>query len=165
MQPYDARSHEWHERKRFVLIIGAIITGLVTIALANAADQTCQPTPPDQLGPMYKAGAPMRTKVGTGHVLQGVVRSSRTCQPLPEALIEIWLAGPHGRYDDAYRASIIADDAGRYRFESHVPGGYFGRPPHIHMRVSAANHRVLVTQHYPQQGQTQATLDLVLQPQ
>jgi protocatechuate 3,4-dioxygenase beta subunit len=43
--------------------------------------------------------------------------------------------------------------------------GYAGRPPHIHIRVTAAGHRTLVTQHYPAAGQATATFDLVLRPQ
>jgi hypothetical protein len=38
----------------------------------------------------------VRTAVGRGHVLWGVVRSARGCLPLGGARIEIWLAGPAG---------------------------------------------------------------------
>lgn len=125
----------------------------------------CPPTREDQLGPFYKPDAPMRSKVGTGYVLQGVVRAAGTCQPLPGALVELWMAGPDGRYQDAYRARLQADKMGHYRFESHIPAGYYGRPPHIHIRVSAAGYQVLVTQHYPPDGQQEARFDLVLRPQ
>ena len=151
----------------FQLLLGGIVAWLMISSGLVAADRhvTCQPTPPDQLGPFYQPGAPMRTKVGEGYVLQGVVRSSTTCQPLAEALIEVWLAGPDGRYSDAYRASLKPNQEGHYQFESPVPVGYAGRPPHIHIRVTAAGHRTLVTQHYPAAGQTTATFDLVLRPQ
>ncbi|WP_448593615.1 dioxygenase family protein [Thermoflexus hugenholtzii] len=126
--------------------------------------EACAPTPPDALGPFYRPGAPVRSKVGEGFRLEGVVRSSRGCRPLPGARIEFWLAGPDGRYADAYRATVFADERGAYAFESHFPPSYGGRPPHIHIRVTAEGHRVLVTQYYPQPGQTQGQFDLVLVP-
>jgi protocatechuate 3,4-dioxygenase beta subunit len=79
-------------------------------------------------------------------------------------MIELWLAGPDGGYDDAHRATVRADSKGRYRFESDAPPPYFGRPPHIHLRVSAKGYQTLVTQHYPEQGAKNASFDLVLVP-
>jgi protocatechuate 3,4-dioxygenase beta subunit len=145
-----------------------ILTGMVVLALGMTASAagagTCTPTAPDQLGPFYKPGAPVRSSVGTGYVLTGVVRSSGDCAALPGARVELWLAGPDGGYDDAHRATVIADRKGAYRFESTVPPPYFGRPPHIHIRVSAGGHRALVTQHYPEQGAKEGVFDLVLAP-
>jgi catechol 1,2-dioxygenase len=43
-----------------------------------------------------------------------------------------------------------------------VPVSYGGRPPHIHLRVTAPGYEELVTQHYPERGQRKATFDLVL---
>lgn len=136
---------------------------LITLtSLSQAA--TCKPTEPDMLGPFYKANAPIRSSVGKGYVLQGTVRSSKDCTPISKAAIEFWLAGPEGRYDDAHRAMVIADAAGAYRFESNVPQPYDGRPPHIHIRVSAMGFAMLVTQHYPEPGKNRAQFDLVLVP-
>ena len=103
--------------------------------------------------------------MGEGYVLQGVVRSAANCQPLANAMVEFWLAGPDGRYGDAYRAHVLSEETGHYSFESHPPPPYSGRPAHIHLRVTAAGHRPLVTQHYPTADQQQATFDLVLVPQ
>ena len=128
-----------------ILVVGFLI-------LYTPIHAACPPTQRDALGPFYKPNAPMRSKVGTGYVLQGVVQSAVTCQPLPGALVELWMAGPDGRYQDAYRARLKAEKTGHYRFESHIPVGYYGRPPHIHIRVTAAGHQVLVTQHYPPAG-------------
>lgn len=125
---------------------------------------TCEPTVPDMLGPFYERDAPVRNSVGEGYVLSGTVRSSEGCSPIPEARIEFWLAGPGGEYGDEYRATVIANENGAYQFESNVPPGYSGRPPHIHIRVTAPGFQELVTQHYPQQGQTEASFDLVVQP-
>jgi protocatechuate 3,4-dioxygenase beta subunit len=130
-------------------------------ALVHAAG-VCAPTRADALGPFYTPNAPVRSAVGRGFVLSGAVRSARDCRVLAQARVEFWLAGPAGQYADAWRATVIADRDGRYRFESHVPPPYGGRPPHIHVRVSAVAHQVLVTQYYPKRGETEARFDLVL---
>lgn len=130
----------------------------------SAYAATCVPTEEDALGPFYKSNAPVRSIVGKGYVLQGVVRSSTDCAVLPGAVIELWLAGPDGGYDDAHRATIIADASAAYRFESNVPPPYYGRPPHIHLRVSAKGFRTLVTQHYPVSNKNTAVFDIVIVP-
>ena len=130
----------------------------------DATAGSCKPTEPDDLGPFYKPGAPMRRTVGRGYVLAGTVRSARDCAPIEGAAVELWLAGPDGGYGDAYRATVIADGKGAYRFESHVPPPYYGRPPHIHLRVSARGFDTLVTQHYPEEGRRNGTFDVVLVP-
>lgn len=133
-------------------------------ALQDAGAATCTPTEADLLGPFYKPDAPLRASVGKGYVLQGVVRSAGDCGPVPGARIEFWLAGPDGEYDDAYRATVIADASAAYRFESFIPPRYYGRPPHIHLRVSAKGFKTLVTQHYASDGRVSAVFDIVLVP-
>ena len=125
----------------------------------------CEPTQPDMLGPYYVPDAPVRTSVDTGgYVTSGNVLSTGTCQPIPGARIELWLADAGGNYDDAHRATVLAGEGGEYSFESNFPGLYENRPPHIHVRVTAPGYAELVTQHYPEAGQTEANFDLVLQP-
>jgi protocatechuate 3,4-dioxygenase beta subunit len=131
-------------------------------AAAGGGPAKCKPTQPDMLGPFYEPGAPVRTSVGSGYVLSGAVLAAEECKPIPNAHIEFWLANPRGDYDDAHRATVFADQRGRYRFESNVPVSYGGRPPHIHVRVRAAGYEELVTQHYPERGQRKANFDLVL---
>jgi catechol 1,2-dioxygenase len=122
----------------------------------------CKPTQPDMLGPFYEPGAPVRTSVGSGYVLSGAVLAAEECKPRPKARIEFWLASPMGGYDDAHRATVFAGQGGKYRLESNVPDSYDGRPPHIHVRVTASGYEELVTQHYPERGQRKANFDLVL---
>ena len=149
--------------KRFFRPLRAAVVALAGLVAAGAsAQEALRPTPSDALGPFYKPGAPLRSSVGQGYVLSGRVLSARDGSALPGAVLELWLAGPDGDYADDYWASILADAEGRYRFTSHVPGPYAGRPPHLHLRVSAAGHETLVTQHYPQRGRREATFDLVL---
>jgi protocatechuate 3,4-dioxygenase beta subunit len=140
----------------------ALAAFLAAIPASLAGAQALRPTPADALGPFYKPGAPLRASVGRGYLLSGRVLSSRDGSPLPGAVLELWLAGPDGEYADAWRATLQADEAGRYRFSSHLPVPYAGRPPHIHLRVSAPGHRTLVTQHYPRAGDREAVSDLVL---
>lgn len=146
------------------VIFAALAAALLLAPLNEAQAASCAPTAEDMLGPYYEPGAPVRDRVGTGYVLAGVVRSAKDCAPIPAAMVELWLAGPDGGYDSAYRAVIIAGSAGNYRFESHAPPPYFGRPPHIHLRVSAKGFRTLVTQHYPEKGKKEGVFDLVLVP-
>jgi len=146
----------------FSILLALTFLFFIQEKVANAA--VCVPTIEDQLGPFYKPNAPMRSSVGKGYVLQGIVRSSKDCGPLPGASIELWLAGPDGGYDDAHRATIVADKSGSYRFESNVPLAYYGRPPHVHLRVSAKGFVTLVTQHYPIAGKSDAVFDIVLVP-
>jgi protocatechuate 3,4-dioxygenase beta subunit len=134
------------------------------LSRSTRSDTKCEPTPADYLGPFYKAGAPVRSRVGKGYQLTGHVISSADCTPIAEATIELWLTGPDGSYDDDHRATIFSNDSGQYQFESNLPPGYSGRPPHIHIRVSANGFRTLVTQHYPEAGHQTGEFDLVLVP-
>ena len=124
----------------------------------------CEPTQSDMLGPYYEPDTPVRTSVDSGYLMSGNVLSAGGCEPIPGTRIEFWLANAEGNYDDAHRATVPTGDGGEYRFESNFPGPYENRPPHIHIRVTAPGHQELVTQHYPEAGQTEATFDLVLQP-
>jgi protocatechuate 3,4-dioxygenase beta subunit len=125
------------------------------------AQPRCTPTTPDMLGPYYTPNAPERARTGKGLVVSGTVRAA-DCRPLPGAVIEWWSANTQGSYDDEHRAMQRADDEGRYRYETDFPGRYPGRPPHLHLKITAAGHRPLVTQIYPSPGQTSITTDLVL---
>lgn len=151
----------------FRLTRTVLLVALVFSAAAppvTGAPATCVPTRPDALGPFYTPGAPLRSRVGSGYVLTGVVRTAAGCGSIAGARLEFWMAGPEGQYADAYRATVVADAAGAYRFESHVPVPYASRPPHIHIRATAPGHQILVTQHYPPAGSASGTFDLVLVP-
>jgi protocatechuate 3,4-dioxygenase beta subunit len=144
---------------------GCASLALFAVTVAGAAPEwQCRPTPADALGPFYQPNAPVRASVGQGYVLSGVVKSAQNCAPIAGARIEFWLAGPSGDYDDDHRATVVADRAGAYRFESNYPPRYSSRPSHIHLKVSAPGFKTLVTQHYPKEKTSQGTFDLVLAP-
>ena len=159
----DAITLEIQLRAAYSAELGATFSAVV-LSMAAQPVADCAPTRPDALGPFYVPNAPMRDSVGSGYVLSGTVRAAGSCAPIPEAQVEFWLANPSGVYDDDHRATMLAGPEGEYRFESHPPPPYTGRPPHIHIRVSAPGYRTLVTQQYPQPGETEATFDLVLIP-
>ena len=138
-----------------VLLIGASTT-------APAQDRACTPTAPDMLGPFYKPNAPERSRTGTGIVVTGAVRSAKGCAALPGARVEWWSADERGEYRDDLRATQHADAQGRFTYETVSPGRYPGRPPHLHVRISAPGHKTLVTQLYPKPEQRSITTDFVL---
>lgn len=141
------------------LALVALLLGLPETAAPQPA---CSPTRADMLGPFYEPGAPERTTTGRGLVVSGAVRSAQGCAGLPGARLEWWSANASGEYDGAHRATQRVGGDGRYRYETSVPGRYPGRPPHVHVRVSAPGHRTLVTQLYPRDGQTEIQMDFVL---
>lgn len=146
----------------FLLLAGFPVAGLATTAGAN---YRCQPTAWDEIGPFYRPNAPARTKIGTGYLLSGTVRSAVDCSPIANARIEVWQAGPAGTYDDAHRATLVSDRQGRYRLETSTPRPYGSRPPHIHLLVDVRGFEGVITQHYPQKGATAGRFDLVLVPE
>lgn len=141
------------------------------------------PTPRTIEGPLYVAGAPVehgfarlddgRDTNGQTLIMHGTVHGADG-QPLPGAQVEVWHCDTRGFYshfdptglqsDFNMRRTIIADDQGRYKFQSILPSGYgvppgspteklltaLGRhgqrPAHIHLFVSAPDHRKLTTQ-------------------
>ena len=147
---------------------------------------TAQPTPearsdhdlPDEvklteaniLGPFYRTKAPFRGKVsppmseGVTMAVAGRVWSFDTKRPLSNAVLDVWQADHHGRYDNddrsnppapdvfVNRARVGVDETGFYEFETIHPGRYLNgpkyRPAHIHFRINAPGHRELVTQLY-----------------
>lgn len=143
------------------LAVLVLLAAALAVPTGSTGASRCAPTRADQLGPFYESGAPVRSKVGSGYVLRGRVLST-SCRPIFRARVEMWLANPQAEYDDAHRATLFTRRDGSYRFESNRPPGYSGRPPHIHVRVSARGYRTLVTQHYPRAGRTSAVFNLVL---
>ena len=123
-----------------------------TPACADSSDIT----PPQTAGPFFKPRSPERKSLlepgiqGSRIVLEGNVRSTE-CKPVQGALVDIWQADESGAYDNTgykLRGHQFADGAGRYRFETIVPGLYPGRTRHFHVRVQAPNRPVLTTQLY-----------------
>ena len=107
---------------------------------------------------------PVRSVVGQGHVLTGMVRSSAGCAPVAGAKLVFWLAGPNGDYDDDHTATVFADSTGAYRFESNYPAFYGAGGPHIHLSISAPGYRRVETELFPYCGQTEGVFEPILAP-
>lgn len=155
----------------FFTVWYAAVVALAFFAQSARAEE-CAPTQPDMLGPFYISGMPVLEdinrfgKPGEPIEVSGLVRSAAPgFSPITGARVEVWQTdgdgdyhphdnGARADYDDSrldMRGTVVSDADGRFSFRSVVPGGYgtfFNRPKHFHYRISAAGHRVLVTQHY-----------------
>ena len=151
---------------RGALSLSVTLSGIALLASAagSAVSATCKPTPDDGAGPFSRVTPPMRAKIGTGHVLTGVVLSALDCKPIRGARVEFWQANRQGVYTRASSGAVVTNAAGRFRYEGPRPVSYSGRSPHIHIRVVARNHEVLVTRYEPR-GRSRGTIRLVLRPQ
>lgn len=157
-------------RRRDLLLKCAALGGLrvaapLTLAQSLAAFETAEqqeaaprrPTPWGELGPFYKRKAPGDPHLrragdpGLPIAVSGAVFNTRG-EALLGATIEIWQADHHGLYDlDGYRfrAMLASDAAGKYAFDSIMPGHYPARVcQHIHYVVKAPGHKPLTTQLY-----------------
>ena len=142
----------------------ALAAGAGAVSPAPAAPG-CPPTLHDGAGPFGRGAPPLRAKIGTGHVLTGVVLSSVDCSPLAGARVHLWQANRRGEYVRSGSGTVVTDRAGRFRFEGPRPVSYEGRPPHIHLRVVAAEHELLVTRYVARPGVRRGSVRLVLRPQ
>ena len=97
-------------------------------------------------------------------MLTGVVISAATCKPLAGAQVQFWQSNAKGQYTLPLSATVITDRAGRFRFEGPYPASYEGRPPHIHVRVVARGHLVLLARYEPLPGAHRGSVRFVLEP-
>jgi protocatechuate 3,4-dioxygenase beta subunit len=141
--------------------MAAVAVFALTASGAPAA--RCQPTVSDAAGPFQQSGvnAPLRAKIGTGHVLQGRVVAP-DCGPVARALVVFWQAGPNG-YRSNGRGSVRTDRAGRFRIEGPVPASYGGQP-HIHIAVFHREYEELLSRYVVRRGAKTGRLRLVLTP-
>lgn len=130
----------------------------LTLTASQTPTVTCTPTIDDGLSPSYKPDAPVRSVVGQGHLLSGIVLSSRDCSPVPGAQIELWPEYPDQGHLDEARATIFTDNEGRYRFQCNPP-------EHIHMRISAEGYRTIAQNSYHPNGAPEGTFDIILEPE
>jgi protocatechuate 3,4-dioxygenase beta subunit len=146
----------------WVLAVGVVATAAAA-AGAPAANQ-CRPTLGDARGPFDQGTPPLRAKIGTGHVLTGVVLSSLNCRPIRGAQVQFWQSNRKGRYTRATSGTVITNGAGRFRFEGPRPSSYEGREPHIHIRVFARGYEPLLARYVPAEGARRGSVRLVLVP-
>ena len=111
-------------------------------------------------GPFYKRGAPNRSVLvapgdaGERLALGGIVMST-SCQPIGDAVLDIWQADARGGYDldgFRFRGALTTDAQGRWQLRTIVPGRYLNgrryRPAHLHVKLRAKGYVPLTTQLY-----------------
>lgn len=151
---------------RWALALLLLLTASLLAGTGSAAPTAaCKATPEDAFGPFGRVTPPLRAKIGTGHVLTGVVLSAVDCRPIRGARVAFWQSNKQGRYTRATSGTVRTNSAGRFRFEGPYPPSYEGRPPHIHIRVVAPNHEVLLTRYEPRTGARRGSVRLILRPQ
>jgi protocatechuate 3,4-dioxygenase beta subunit len=150
-----------------------VISLIYTTAFAQSTSQTstlqqspqqqqssfCKLTESDMLGPFYKEGAPFKQRLGEGVegerlIITGKVIDMR-CQPLKDAILDVWQANSTGEYDNegfTLRGKVKTNNDGTYLIDTIVPREYatgdITRPGHIHLKVGAPNQPTLTTQLY-----------------
>jgi protocatechuate 3,4-dioxygenase beta subunit len=105
---------------------------------------------------------PTRSRIGRGHVLTGLVLRYPDCVPVKGVVVELWQESPNGRYDRRGHAAVVTSRTGTFRFEGPLPPSGFGRPPHIHVRVSVGQYEEVVTTYVLRPGERRGRITLVL---
>jgi protocatechuate 3,4-dioxygenase beta subunit len=135
---------------------GASVTEGSPLVPTPACEDDDDPTPAQTEGPFFTPRSPSRTSLlesglkGTRLTVTGLVLT-RSCKPIPGALVDFWQADDAGEYDNRgyrLRGHQFTDAQGRYRLDSIVPGLYPGRTRHIHVKVQASGKPILTTQVY-----------------
>jgi protocatechuate 3,4-dioxygenase beta subunit len=139
---------------------------------ARAFLVACLPTADITRGPLYRRGAPWRTRLcpidepGEPLSMTGIVTGSVDCRPIADATLDIWQTNARGLYSNLLglgnpsnprafnlRGRTKTDRDGHYHFEGVVPGRYplfwpLTRPRHIHLIVTHPQCEPLTTQIY-----------------
>jgi len=148
---------------RIVLVVCACALLLAGVSGQARGAARCAPTLDDGAGPFGRGAPPLRSKIGTGHVLTGLVLST-DCRPIRNASVQLWQSNRRGDYIRALSGTVITNRFGRFRFEGPPPVSYEGRPPHIHLRIDARGHQQLLTRYVRAPGAKTGFVRVVLQP-
>ena len=138
----------------------------------SEASTPLPPTPPQVEGPYYPTQKHADrdndlTRVGDGPTAQGQVLSlsgrllDQRNNAIPSARIEVWQTDHRGIYmhpDDSGTANrdrnfqfygeAVTDEAGRFSFQTILPGLYGPRPRHMHVKIVPQDGPGLTTQLY-----------------
>jgi protocatechuate 3,4-dioxygenase beta subunit len=147
-----------------LLLLAAVGAAFAVSAVATPDQARCKPTLGDGAGPFQSnaIATPLRSKIGTGHVLLGRVLAAPDCGPVRRAVVYLWQAGPNG-YGPRGRGRVLTDRQGRFRFEGPVPANY-GRQPHIHIAVVHPAYEDLLARYVVRPGTKTGRIRLVLTP-
>ncbi len=132
---------------------------------------SCSLTDVNEIGPFHRDGAPWRTTLAEANEpgqhlsVRGHVVGGDSCEPLRDALLDVWQADSNGHYDfhdspppqtpDRYRLRglMLSDRSGAYGFTTVLPGNYDIAPnqtraKHIHYLIQRTGYEPLITQLY-----------------
>ncbi|MBL4907690.1 MAG: hypothetical protein JKX94_09595 [Sneathiella sp.] len=135
---------------------GSAFGGIETMPLTPACGVDSKLTQPQTPGPFFTPDTPLRNDFrgdgsgGQEMTVSGFV-TDQQCRPLANAQVELWHAGPDGRYDNQgfkFRGHSFTDDKGRYDFATLVPGLYPGRTRHFHVKIRPVDGPWLTSQLY-----------------
>ncbi|TRX91938.1 hypothetical protein FHL15_007257 [Xylaria flabelliformis] len=173
-----------------ILGLESLVDEITSKRLSRASDNDNAATPSAVLGPFYRADAPTlangssiisasawdtpwyREAMPLLACISGQVLSASTRKPIPNALVDVWLAGPNGLYEQQdpdqpdmnLRGRFRTNQDGRYEMYAVRPTAYpipFDgpagrllnlldrhpyRPAHIHFIVTADGYGTLITQ-------------------
>lgn len=180
-------------RRKFLKNISLTVgTGIVSSSFVNQfANQTtdeCKTTPILEIGPYgvmkYRKQADHdidltqingNSSIAIGQIISvfGKVRD-KNCNPLKQAIVEIWSANSFGKYHHEYDYSYhkddpnfqgwgqaITNDKGEYRFKTILPAPYGNRTRHIHFKISKRDYHEITTQLFFE-GEEKNKTDFVL---
>jgi len=153
------------ERRNFLAYSGSLFAGVMSLSSKLFGKSSGCQTDEDVQGPFLRAGAPERNDLAVDYKgsngapleVRGKILSDDCITPVPNALIELWHAGPDGQYDEhsdrfVFRGRVRSGINGDYYFRTLLPKGYkdgvLDRPAHIHYIVNESKHKKLVTQLY-----------------
>ena len=136
----------------------------------RALSVACVPTADATRGPVYRRGAPWRTRLcpieepGEPLSITGTITDAVDCGPVAGATLDVWQTNARGFYSNLFglqdpasprafnlRGRLMSADNGRYHFESILPDRYplfwpLTRPRHIHLIVTHPHCEPLTTQ-------------------
>ena len=118
---------------------------------------SCRLTPEQAEGPFYFDVDAIRSDIrdgrdGTRLTLALRVRDAESCEPIKDAVVDIWHCDAAGAYslegERFLRGTQVTDSGGAVEFRTIYPGAYQGRTVHIHAKVHLDRETVLTTQLY-----------------
>ena len=158
------------KRREWIQKAGAAF-GLAFFAKRGRAQAApgCVLTPSQTEGPFYFDPELVRKDItegleGVPLTLQMQIVNANTCEPIPEAVVEIWHADHRGAYsgysgqgpnrnidtrgETFLRGAQIADENGAVEFQTIYPGWYPGRLTHIHFKAALEGQGEVTSQLY-----------------
>jgi protocatechuate 3,4-dioxygenase beta subunit len=146
--------------QRLVYPFPSTVAGASGLAATPSCTDLGEATESEDEGPFYTPNTPLRSdfrQPGSGGrplLLRGQVVDQR-CQPIPNAVLDLWHVNEHAIYDNVhygYRGHQFTAADGTFELKTIVPVAYtfatFWRVPHIHLKLQGPNTRPLTTQLY-----------------